>query len=133
MKMTQLGFYLRQIRFENGELLVDMARKLNTVPSDLSKVEMGSMKMPPGWKDILVREYCLDSEQTRLLDSLIESQCDDKYTYVLMQERYDVDTLEVLCTKPIYVSHDKNKILRYVDLHKNDKGIRLYIENSFMI
>lgn len=133
MKMTQLGFYLRQIRFENGELLADMSRKLNTTPSDLSKVEMGKMKMPPGWKDILRREYCLDSEQVELLDSLIETHCDTKYTYVLMQERYDVDTLEILCVNPIYVSHDKQKILRYVDLHKNDKGIRLYIENSFML
>lgn len=133
MKMTQLGLFLRQLRMENDELLLDMARKLNTLPSKISSVEMGKATMPIKWRDIIIKEYGLDREQIRVFDSLIKDENANKPVYVLMQERYDIDTLEILYIKPILISTDKQKILNYVEQHKNDKGIRLYIENTFMI
>ena len=133
MKMTQLGLFLRQLRMENDELLLDMARKLNTLPSKISSVEMGKATMPIKWRDIIIKEYGLDREQIRVFDSLIKDENANKPVYVLMQERYDIDTLEILYTKPILISTDKQKILNYVEQHKNDKGIELYIENTFMI
>ena len=133
MKMTQLGLFLRQLRMENDELLLDMARKLNTLPPKISSVEMGKATMPIKWRDIIIKEYGLDREQIRVFDSLIKDENANKPVYVLMQERYDIDTLEILYTKPILISTDKQKILNYVEQHKNDKGIELYIENTFMI
>lgn len=133
MKMTQLGLFLRQLRMENDELLLDMARKLDTTPSKVSSVEMGKATMPIKWRDIIIKEYGLDREQIRVFDSLIKDENANKPVYVLMQERYDIDTLEILYTKPILISTDKQKILNYVEQHKNDKGIGLYIENTFMI
>lgn len=133
MKMTQLGLFLRQLRMENGELLLDMARKLNTNPARLSSLEMGRTPMSMRWREIIIREYGLDKEQVRTLDNLIKSENGEKPVYVLMQERYDIDTLEISYTKPILISADKPKILNYIEQHKNDKGVRFYIENTFMI
>lgn len=133
MKMTQLGLFLRQLRMENDELLLDMARKLHTTPSGVSSVEMGKATMPITWRDIIIREYGLDNEQIRVFDSLIKDENRNKPAYVLMQERYDIDTLETLYTKPVLISTDKQKILNRIEQHKNDKGIRFYIENTFMI
>lgn len=41
-----LHFYLRKLRFENGELLKDMAEKLNMSSSQLSSIEHGKEQPP---------------------------------------------------------------------------------------
>ncbi len=50
--VTQLGKKLRVLRMDKGELLKDMALKLNLTSSNLSAIEFGDKNVP---KDFLVK------------------------------------------------------------------------------
>lgn len=60
---TKVGDYLRKIRMEHGELLRDMARKLEVSSSFLSAVENGKKKVPDTWPMKLKKAYDLDQAQ----------------------------------------------------------------------
>lgn len=47
--LTPFGRFLRKLRIDQGELLKDMAEKLNVTPSYLSAVEVGKKAVPGGW------------------------------------------------------------------------------------
>jgi transcriptional regulator with XRE-family HTH domain len=44
--LTQLGIFLRKLRLDRGEILKDMAIKLNVSSSFLSAVENGKKRIP---------------------------------------------------------------------------------------
>lgn len=46
MKLTEFGKFSRKLRIDNGELLKDMAIKLNVTVSYLSAVEIGKRNIP---------------------------------------------------------------------------------------
>lgn len=56
---NKLGIFCRKLRLERGELLYDMAQKLNVSSAFLSKVENGKKKPPMQWKQIIISEYDL--------------------------------------------------------------------------
>ena len=47
--LTSIGRFLRKLRIDQGEILKDMAEKLNVTVSFLSAVENGKKKMPTAW------------------------------------------------------------------------------------
>ena len=47
--LTKLGRFLRKIRIDRGELMIDMAEKLGVTPAFLSAVENGKRKPPKEW------------------------------------------------------------------------------------
>ena len=49
--------YLRSIRIENGELLKDMADKLNMTASELSAIEHGKKEAPKGFMNKIESLY----------------------------------------------------------------------------
>ena len=51
MKLTEFGKFSRKLRIDNGELLKDMAIKLNVTPSFLSMVETGRRSIPKKWEE----------------------------------------------------------------------------------
>ena len=66
--VNNFGKFCRKLRIDKGELLYDMATKLEVSSAFLSKVENGKKKPPKEWREILIREYELDSDKIKELD-----------------------------------------------------------------
>lgn len=58
---TSFGKFARRLRIENGELLKDMAAKLDVTSSYLSAVEHGKKRVPDVWQEQLSEIYHLSS------------------------------------------------------------------------
>lgn len=71
MKLTEFGKFLRKLRIDNGELLKDMAIKLNTTPAFLSMVETGRRSIPKKWEEEIEKSYSLNLEQKEELISIL--------------------------------------------------------------
>lgn len=73
--ITQLGIFLRKLRLDSGEIMKEMAAKLEVSSSFLSAVENGKKKMPDSWYDTIVNLYKLDKDQQdELMTAIEESQ-----------------------------------------------------------
>lgn len=73
--LNPFGRYCRKLRIDNGELLKDMATKLEVSPAFLSAVETGKKNAPDRWSDILVKLYGLpDAEREVIKRAIEESQ-----------------------------------------------------------
>ncbi|MCL2579223.1 MAG: helix-turn-helix domain-containing protein [Oscillospiraceae bacterium] len=60
--ITEFGKALRKLRIDCGEILLDMAKKLEVTPSFLSAVEVGKKGIPAHWLDRLSELYQLSAE-----------------------------------------------------------------------
>lgn len=58
-ELTPLGKFLRKLRIDRGEILKDMATKLNVAISFLSAVETGRKPMPSTWNLLIPQAYRL--------------------------------------------------------------------------
>ncbi len=73
--ITSFGKFCRKLRIDNGELLKDMANKLEVTPSYLSAVENGKRNVPSNWSNQLSQIYSLSTVQaTELQQFAQESQ-----------------------------------------------------------
>ncbi len=72
MKLTEFGKFTRKLRIENGELLKDMAEKLDVTVSYLSAVEVGKRNIPVKWEKNLIEVYHLNEEESKNLKESIE-------------------------------------------------------------
>lgn len=63
-----LGDYLRNMRLVSGELLKDMAERLNLSPSMLSSIENGKRNPSPSFIEAIKRLYELSAPQCEELD-----------------------------------------------------------------
>ena len=61
--LTQFGKFCRKLRIDNGELLKDMAAKLDVTSSYLSAVENGKRNVPQDWSSKIILRYSLDKNQ----------------------------------------------------------------------
>ena len=61
--LTSIGRFLRKLRIDHGEILKDMAEKLEVTVSFLSAVENGKKKMPTAWNKKICDLYQLDANQ----------------------------------------------------------------------
>lgn len=64
---TEYGKYLRKLRIDESEKLVDMAKRLGISPSYLSFIENGTREIPPDFSYRIWKEYHLSNEQTNAL------------------------------------------------------------------
>ena len=71
MKLTEFGKFLRKLRVDNGELLKDMAIKLNVTPSFLSMVETGRRNIPKKWEEDIEKIYSLSLKQKEELTGIL--------------------------------------------------------------
>ena len=60
---TKLRQFLRSIRSGSGELLKDMARRLDLSPAMLSSVENGKRNVPKGFVEKVATAYSLSIDQ----------------------------------------------------------------------
>ena len=61
--LTDFGRFLRKIRIDCGEILKDMAEKLNVSAAYLSAVEMGKRNIPEQWVNRISELYNLSEEE----------------------------------------------------------------------
>lgn len=61
--VTEFGKFLRKIRIDCGEILKDMAEKLNVSAAYLSAVEMGKRNIPEHWVNKIAEFYNLSDEE----------------------------------------------------------------------
>ncbi len=71
--LTDFGRFLRKIRIDYGEILKDMADKLNVSAAYLSAVEMGKRNIPEQWVDRISRLYNLSKEEKNSLKNAADS------------------------------------------------------------
>ncbi|MCF0217174.1 MAG: helix-turn-helix domain-containing protein [Fibrobacteraceae bacterium] len=72
--VSAFGKFLRNLRMDVGELLLNMAEKLDVTPAFLSGVENGKKKIPSGWVDRISALYHLNEKQRAdLQDAFFES------------------------------------------------------------
>lgn len=83
--MNRLGIFLRKLRIEHNEVLLDMAQRLQVSAAFLSAVENDRRSAPPSWVDIITAEYHLGlAQQQELAEAVAES---------VKQIRVDVGTV----------------------------------------
>ena len=66
--ITKFGKELRKIRIDNGEILKDMASRLDVSPSFLSAVEVGKKNIPEGWVKKIGQMYKLNNLAVKTLE-----------------------------------------------------------------
>lgn len=57
--LTPFGRFLRKLRIDRGEIMKDMAEKLQVTASFLSAVEVGKKAAPDAWATTIARLYNL--------------------------------------------------------------------------
>lgn len=69
---TSLGKFLRKLRIDHEEILMDMAEKLGVSAPFISSVENGKKNMPTTWVAMLTHQYHLSKDQIAELKKAVE-------------------------------------------------------------
>ena len=73
--LTKLGRFLRKLRIDRGELLKDMAEKLDVSVSFLSAVENGKKRMPSEWNARVCALYALnETQRAEFTDAIADTE-----------------------------------------------------------
>lgn len=70
-KLSRFGIFCRRLRYENHELLYDMAKELGVSSAFLSKIENGNGKPPANWRGKLIASYNLGTDEIAELDAAL--------------------------------------------------------------
>lgn len=71
--ITEFGKALRKIRIDRGEVLRDMAAKLEVSPSFISAIETGKKKIPTGFIEQIETLYNLTDLEERMLKDAVKN------------------------------------------------------------
>jgi len=120
--LTLFGKFCRKLRIDTGELLKDMADKLNVTPSYLSAVETGKRNVPRQWSKLLSEKYNLDEGQRMELDKSIE---DSQLMVKLDFQKFNSDERELIMAfaREFKDLDDENKLKIRDILKGNKKGV----------
>lgn len=72
-----LGIFLKMLRIERGEIMLQMAEKLGVSTAFLSNVENGKKPMPKQMFDKICKFYQLTVQQIDELESLMIDACNE--------------------------------------------------------
>ena len=87
--LSPFGKFCRKLRLERGELLLDMAKKLQVQSSYLSSVEVGRKSVPESWKDEIANLYNLNIDEKKELEKAIDESI--RQIKINMENRSDKD------------------------------------------
>lgn len=87
--LSPFGKFCRKLRLERGELLLDMAKKLQVQSSYLSSVEVGRKSVPESWKDEIAKLYNLNIDEKKALEEAIDESI--RQIKINMENRSDKD------------------------------------------
>lgn len=94
-KVTPFGRFLRNLRMERGERLLDMAKLLNVTPSYLSAVENGKKAIPQKWLNEISNVYNLSNSQ---IDEIQTSIMQTQETLEINVSNMNTEDLSVLAS-----------------------------------
>lgn len=69
--LTSIGKFLKKLRVDRGEIMKDMAEKLDVTVSFLSAVENGKKRMPATWNGKICSMYDLTEDQRQAFTTAI--------------------------------------------------------------
>lgn len=69
--LTSIGKFLKKLRVDRGEIMKDMAEKLDVTVSFLSAVENGKKRMPATWNRKICSVYDLTEDQRQAFTTAI--------------------------------------------------------------
>lgn len=69
--VTPFGIFLRKLRLDNNEVMIDMAEKLDVSISFLSAVELDKKNIPYSWFERICKLYDLNDRQKKELSEAI--------------------------------------------------------------
>lgn len=87
--LSPFGKFCRKLRIEKGELLLDMANKLQVKSSYLSSVEVGRKSIPESWRQEIPKIYELNEDETKELEKAIDDSV--RQIKINMQDRNEDD------------------------------------------
>ena len=70
---SEFGKYLRTLRINNGEMLKDMANKLDVSSAFLSAIENGKKSIPNDWYNKIINIYNLTDDESKKLKQVIDN------------------------------------------------------------
>lgn len=73
---TDLGKYLKKLRIDKGEKMLDMANKLNVSSAFLSSVENGKKKMPSAMMTNIISLYTPNEKEKKEFIEAAATTCD---------------------------------------------------------
>lgn len=112
--LTQFGKECRKIRIDCGEILRDMADKLNVTSAYLSAVETGKRNVPEQWPDVIAQLYGLnEAEKEELRKKAINSQTSIRLEVNKMEDNQR--DLAVAFARKLETL-DKSKISKIMDI-----------------
>lgn len=119
--ITSFGKFCRKLRIDNGEIMLNMAKKLGVSAAFLSAVENGKKIVPAEWGEKIEKLYGLSDEAANeLFSSIAQSRNEVTIEYnsvsVLDQQLAIAFAREFKSLD----NDDKNKIMQM--LNKNKKG-----------
>ncbi len=91
--LSKFGMFCRKLRMERGELLLDMAEKLNVTSSYLSAVEMGKRNIPSNWEAEIVKLYNLSENELEELKNCIKDSIREIRMEVFGRKEQDKEIL----------------------------------------
>ena len=117
--INNFGKFCRKLRIDKGELLYDMATKLEVSSAFLSKVENGKKKPPKEWRELIIDLYDLNAKQIQQLDQyLYEAQNYDSIDISYME---DEDRMMMLSFARKFKDFDKNKLKKILESESDNE------------
>jgi transcriptional regulator with XRE-family HTH domain len=120
--LTEFGRFLRKLRIDCGELICDMASKLDVTASYLSAVETGKRNIPETWVAKIATSYELDKvahkdlakaavNSARVIKiNLEQKSTDQRETAILFAREFeDIDDKTMLKIRELLVHNAKVK------------------------
>ena len=122
--LRPFGKFCRKLRLERGELLLDMAKKLQVQSSYLSSVEVGRKSVPECWKDEIANLYNLNIDEKKDLEKAINESI--RQIKINMENRSDKDRQFLLAfarkLDDLELS-EKESILKILQNNKKNGGV----------
>ncbi len=116
--LTSFGKFLRILRINNGEILKDMADKLNVSVSFLSAVENGKKEVPSLWEEKIADIYNLNStEKEELTEAILKSKKEVKISLQKLDDQDKDIVLEFARKFSDLDQQTKQNIMKYL-VHK---------------
>jgi transcriptional regulator with XRE-family HTH domain len=118
--LTSLGKFLRKLRIDQGEILKDMAHKLNVTVSFLSAVENGKKKMPASWNSQICELYQLNERQQEEFTAAI-ADSEQKVELLFNETSVEQRELAVAFARK-FSDFDERQIRQLKDILKGGKN-----------
>ena len=118
--VSSFGKFLRNLRMDLGELLLNMACKLEVSPAFLSSVENGKRKIPENWLSKIKKLYKLnDAQVAKMKEAFYDSN--NEVEIGLENLRGNQRNLAIAFARKLETIPDQDihKILRILDKEKN--------------